>query len=72
MSGANIEAAAQPHGAAAQLEAAKQQLADLTAQAQARANAGQAPTATDTQVAAAQAAIEAGANPADNLEGAAQ
>ena len=57
---------------AAQLQTAQQQLADLTAQAQARANAGQAPTATDTQVAAAQAAIEAGANPADNLEGAAQ
>lgn len=49
---------------AAQLEAAKQQLADLTAQAQARASAGQAPTATDNQAAAAQAAIEAGANPA--------
>lgn len=49
---------------AAQLQTAQQQLADLTAQAQARANAGQAPTATDTQVAAAQAAIEAGANPA--------
>ncbi|MDD2978134.1 hypothetical protein [Aquabacterium sp.] len=49
---------------AAQLQAAQQQLADLTAQAQARANAGQAPTETDNQVAAAQAAIEAGANPA--------
>ena len=49
---------------AAQLEAAQQQLADLQAQAQARADAGQAPTATDNQVAAAQAAIEAGANPA--------
>lgn len=49
---------------AAQLQAAQQQLADLQAQAQARADAGQAPTATDTQVAAAQAAIEAGANPA--------
>ena len=49
---------------AAQLQTAQQQLADLTAQAQARANAGQAPTATDAQVAAAQAAIEAGANPA--------
>lgn len=49
---------------AAQLQTAQQQLADLTAQAQARANAGQAPTATDNQVAAAQAAIEAGAKPA--------
>ena len=49
---------------AAQLQAAQQQLADLQAQAQARADAGQAPTATDNQVAAAQAAIEAGANPA--------
>ena len=49
---------------AAQLEAARQQLADLQAQAQARADAGQAPTATDNQVAAAQAAIDAGADPA--------
>ena len=49
---------------AAQLHAAQQQLADLQAQAQARADAGQAPTATDNQVAAAQAAIDAGADPA--------
>lgn len=49
---------------AAQLQAAQQQLADLQAQAQARADAGQAPTATDNQVAAAQAAIDAGVNPA--------
>lgn len=49
---------------AAQLEAAKQQLSDLQAQAQARADAGQAPTSTDNQVAAAQAAIDAGADPA--------
>ena len=49
---------------AAQLQAAQQQLADLQAQAQARADAGQAPTATDNQVAAAQAAIDAGADPA--------
>ncbi len=49
---------------ATQLEAAKQQLADLQAQAQARADAGQAPTTTDNQVAAAQAAIDAGADPA--------
>ena len=49
---------------AAQLQAAQQQLADLQAQAQARADAGQAPTATDNQVAAAQAAIDAGVDPA--------
>ena len=49
---------------AAQLQAAQQQLADLQAQAQARADAGQAPTAADNQVAAAQAAIDAGADPA--------
>ena len=42
---------------------AERKLADLQAQAQARANAGQAPTATDNQAAAAQAAIDAGANP---------
>jgi len=49
---------------ATQLQAAQQQLADLQAQAQARADAGQAPTAADNQVAAAQAAIDAGADPA--------
>ena len=49
---------------AAQLQAAQQQMADLQAQAQARADAGHAPTATDNQVAAAQAAIDAGADPA--------
>lgn len=49
---------------AAQLEAANKQLADLQAQAQARADAGQSPTATDNQLAAAQAAINAGADPA--------
>lgn len=49
---------------AAQLQSAQQQLADLQAQAQARADAGQAPTATDNQVAAAQAAIDAGVDPA--------
>lgn len=49
---------------AAQLQSAQQQLADLQAQAQARADAGQSPTATDNQLAAAQAAINAGADPA--------
>ena len=41
-------------------EAAQQQLADLQAQAQARADAGTAPTKTDNMVATAEAAIEAG------------
>lgn len=49
---------------AAQLEDANKQLADLQTQAQARADAGEAPTATDNQVAAAQAAIDAGVDPA--------
>ena len=44
----------------AQAEAAQQQLADLQAQAQARADAGTAPTKTDNMVATAEAAIEAG------------
>jgi len=48
---------------ASQLDAAKQQLAALQLQAQARADAGQAPTAADNQAAAAQAAIDAGADP---------
>ena len=43
-------------------EAAQQQLADLQAQAQARADAGTAPTKTDNMVATAEAAIEAGAD----------
>ena len=43
-------------------EAAQQQLAELQAQAQARADAGTAPTKTDSMVATAEAAIEAGAD----------
>ena len=46
----------------AQAEAAQQQLADLQAQAQARADAGTAPTKTDNMVATAEAAIESGAD----------
>lgn len=46
----------------AQAEAAQQQLAELQARAQARADAGQAPTKTDNMVAKAEAAIEAGAD----------
>ena len=45
-----------------QAEAAQQQLAELQAQAQARADAGTAPTKTDNMVATAEAAIEAGAD----------
>ncbi|NML24322.1 RodZ family helix-turn-helix domain-containing protein [Zoogloea dura] len=45
---------------AAQLDAATKQLADLQAQANARAAAGQVPTPTDNQVAAVQAAIDSG------------
>lgn len=44
----------------AQAEAAQQKLATLQEQAQARADAGQAPTATDNMAAQAAAAIEAG------------
>ena len=43
-------------------EAAQQQLADLQAQAQARADAGTAATKTDNMLATAEAAIEAGAD----------
>ena len=46
----------------AQAEAAQQQLAELQAQAQARADAGTAPTKTDNMLAAAEAAIESGAD----------
>ena len=46
----------------AQAEAAQQQLADLQAQAQARADAGTAPTTTDNMLSAAEAAIESGAD----------
>lgn len=46
----------------AQAEAAQQQLAALQQQAQARADAGAAPTKTDNMVATAEAAIEAGAD----------
>ncbi len=44
-------------------EAALQELAELRAQSQQRADAGIAPTKTDNQVAAAEAAIEAGVDP---------
>lgn len=44
----------------AQAEAAQQRLAELQAQAQARADAGQAATTTDNMAAQAQAAIDAG------------
>ena len=46
----------------AQAEAAQQQLAELQAQAQTRADAGAAPTKTDNMVATAEAAIDAGAD----------
>lgn len=49
----------------AQAEAAQRELQALQASAQARADNGQAPTRTDAMVAAAEAAIEAGADPAD-------
>lgn len=48
----------------AKAEAAQAELDTLKAQAEARAAAGQSPTATDTQVATAQAAIDAGIDPA--------
>ncbi|MCT6719440.1 hypothetical protein [Acidovorax sp. K2F] len=48
----------------AQAEAAAAELAALKAAAQQRADAGDAPTATDRQVAAAEAAIDAGVDPA--------
>ncbi|TAL87185.1 MAG: hypothetical protein EPN74_02550 [Rhodanobacter sp.] len=47
----------------AQAEATQLELAALKAAAQERADAGQAPTTQDNQVAAAQAAIEAGVDP---------
>ena len=50
----------QAHAEAAQLE-----LEALRAESQARADSGQAPTRTDNMVAAAEAAIDAGADPAD-------
>lgn len=46
----------------AQAEAAQQQLAELQAQAQTRADAGATPTKTDNMVATAEAAIDAGAD----------
>lgn len=46
-------------------EAAQRELQALQASAQARADNGQAPTRTDNMVAAAEAAIDAGADPAD-------
>lgn len=46
----------------AKYDASQQQLSELQAQAQARADAGAAPTKTDQMVAAAEAAIEAGAD----------
>ncbi|SEF28500.1 hypothetical protein ABL840_26750 [Variovorax sp. NFACC27] len=48
----------------AQAETAQRQLTELQARAQQRADAGQAPTQTDNQVAAAQAAIDKGVDPA--------
>lgn len=48
----------------AQAEAAQAELEDLRAAAQQRADAGQAPTATDNAVAAATAAIDSGIDPA--------
>lgn len=53
---------AQAEAAKAQAEAAQQALSALQAQAQARADAGLAPTKTDNMAAQAQAAIEAGAD----------
>lgn len=47
----------------AQAEAAQRELESLKAQAQARADAGQAPTKQDNQIAAAEAAIDAGVDP---------
>ena len=47
----------------AQAKGTQQALATLKVSAQARADTGQAPTTTDNQVAAAQAAIEAGVDP---------
>lgn len=47
-----------------QLQQAQQEIAELKAQAQARADAGIAPTATDQQLATAQAALDAGVDPA--------
>ena len=46
-----------------QAEAAQQQLAELQAQAQQRADSGQSPTKTDAMAAAAEAAIKAGVDP---------
>lgn len=46
-----------------QADTALQELADLKAQSQQRVDAGMAPTKTDNQVAAAEAAIEAGVDP---------
>ena len=56
-------AQAEAQALAAQLEAANGKLAELQAQAQARAEAGQAPTQADANAATAQAAINAGADP---------
>lgn len=47
----------------AQAEAAQQELERLQAEAQARADAGEAPTKQDNQIAAAEAAIEEGVDP---------
>lgn len=55
---------AQAEAALAEAEAAKAELTRLQAAAQARADAGQAATMVDNQVAAAQAAIDAGVDPA--------
>ena len=58
-----LEARQQRDAYKAQAEAAERQLAELKAQAKARADAGEAPTSTDDQVAAAQAAIDRGVDP---------
>lgn len=59
-----VEARQQAATFKAQAETATQELNALKAEAQARANAGEAPTKTDNMVAAASAAIEAGADAA--------
>lgn len=59
-----IDARTKAQEATAALETARAEIAALKEQAQARADAGQDPTQADKQLAAAEAAIEAGANPA--------
>ena len=59
-----VEARQQRDAYKAQAEEAARQLAELQEQAKARADAGQGPTKTDNRVAAAQAAIDQGVDPA--------